>query len=125
MTTREGAHDEAVQAGGTEPNTSLTAVVGVVSAILLFAIVVTLQAFFYRSERAEDQRKVVAVAPEELSQLRAQQEELLHTYKWVDPAKGVVAIPIERAMEIVVKEGGNVVPPVLGKPTPAPPAGRR
>ena len=125
MTTREGAHDEPVPAGGTEPNTSLTAVVGVVSAILLFAIVVTLQAFFYRSERAEDQRKVVAVAPEELSQLRAQQEELLHTYKWVDAAKGVVAIPIEQAMEIVVREGGNVVPQSWAKPTPAPPAGRR
>ena len=55
-----------------EPNTTLTALVGVVFAIVLFALVVFLQAFFYRAEERENVRKVVAVAPEELSQLRAQ-----------------------------------------------------
>ena len=111
-----------------EPNTPLTALVGIVFAILLFVVVVLLQAFFYRAEQQENVRKVVAVAPEQLSQLRAQQQELLHSYKLVDPGKGVVAIPIDLAMTLVVSEGGRspwpqVQPPavpVAGKALSAP-----
>jgi hypothetical protein len=90
-----------------EPNTTLTALVGVVFAIVLFALVVFLQAFFYRAEERENVRKVVAVAPEELSQLRAQQLETLHSYRFIDAKTGVVAIPIDRAMDLVVRDGGK------------------
>jgi hypothetical protein len=95
-----------VREGG-EPNAPLTALVGIVSAIVLFVVVVLLQAFFYRAEQEENVRKVVAVAPQELSQLRAQQQELLHSYKVVDQQKGVVAIPIDLAMKLVVQEAGR------------------
>jgi len=99
-----------------EPNAPLTALVGIVFAIGLFVVVVLLQAFFYRAEQEENVRKVVAVAPQELLQLRAQQQELLHSYKVVDQQKGVVAIPIDLAMKLVVQEAGRSVP--------APPAKR-
>jgi hypothetical protein len=117
------------QPGGNEPNTPLTAMVGIVFAIVLFALVVLLQAFFYRQEQQENVRKVVAVAPEELSQLRAQQEELLHSYKLLDPQKGVVAIPVDLAMGLVVRGGGKVpwpsVQPPAGTPAAsAPPAAK-
>jgi hypothetical protein len=82
----------------------MTVVIGVLSAVLLFALVVLLQAVFYWAERAENRRKVVAVAPEELAALRAAQQEQLHSYRWVDERAGVVAIPIERAMKLVVEE---------------------
>ena len=39
--------------------------------------------------------------------LRAKQEVLLTDYRLIDRQKGVVAIPIERAMETVVREGGR------------------
>jgi hypothetical protein len=108
-----------------EPNTPLTAVVGLVFAILLFVVIVLLQAFFYRAEDEENVRKVVAVAPEALSQLRAQQEELLHSYKIIDPQKGVIAIPIDLAMELFVQDGGKtpwpvVQPPAVPAPMPTP-----
>ena len=90
-----------------DPNTSVTAVVGVVSAVLLFVLIVLLQAFFYAQEREEQQRKVVAIAPEALAQLRAQQQELLHSYRLVDEKNGVVGIPIEDAMALVVAEAGR------------------
>jgi hypothetical protein len=108
--------------GGEEPNTPLTAVVGLVFAIVLFALVVVLQAFFYRQEQQENVRKVVAVAPEELSQLRAQQQELLHSYKFLDPQKGVVAIPVDQAMGLVVREGGKVPWPSVQPPVSTPAA---
>ena len=112
------------QPGGNEPNTPLTALVGIVFAIVLFVIVVLLQALFYRQERDENLRKVVAVAPQELSQLRAQQEELLHSYKFLDPQKGVVAIPVDLAMQLVVRDGGKppwppVQPPAGTAPAPS------
>jgi hypothetical protein len=110
-----------------EPNTSLTAVVGLVFAILLFVLVVVLQAYFYRANRDENVRKVVAQAPEELSQLLSQQEEKLHSYKILDPNKGVVAIPIDVAMRLLVRDGGKtpwpeVQPPPVPAPGPAPTA---
>jgi hypothetical protein len=113
-----------VREGG-EPNAPLTALVGIVFAIVLFVVVVLLQAFFYRAEQEENVRKVVAVAPQELSQLRAQQQELLHSYKVVDQQKGVVAIPIDLAMKLMVREDGKSPWPAV-KPAAvlAPPAKR-
>jgi hypothetical protein len=110
-----------------EPNTSVTAVVGLVFAILLFVVVVVLQAYFYRANEQENVRKVVAQAPEELSQLRSQQEEKLHSYKVLDPKEGVIAIPIDLAMKLLVRDGGKtswpeVQPPAVPGPGPTPAA---
>ncbi|MDD5562396.1 MAG: hypothetical protein PHQ91_01665 [Thermoanaerobaculaceae bacterium] len=110
---------------GGEPNTPLAALVGIVFAIVLFVVVVFLQAYFYQQRQAENARKVVAVAPQELSQLVSQQLGELHGYRWVDAKAGVVAIPIGRAMELVVRDGGrspwpSVQPPPAG-PAAAPP----
>jgi hypothetical protein len=119
-----------VREGG-EPNTPLTALVGIVFAIVLFVVVVLLQAFFYQERQAEDARKVVAVAPQELSQLVSQQLGQLHGYRWVDQKAGVVAIPIGRAMELVVRDDGgspwpSVQPPPPGAPVaPTPPRAAR
>jgi hypothetical protein len=42
---------------------------------------------------------------EDLRVLRAHEDELLTTYGWVDKPAGVVRIPIEEAMKLVVKRG--------------------
>jgi len=39
-----------------------------------------------------------------LNELREKQQKQLTTYAWVDQAKGVVRLPIERAMELTVQE---------------------
>ena len=41
----------------------------------------------------------------DLKSFLAGEEVLLKSYAWVDPQKGVVRIPVERAMELVAKEG--------------------
>jgi hypothetical protein len=99
--------DEEKAGGGDgigDPNTPATVVVGVVGAILLVVCVVLLQAYFYRSEADEVRRKVLAVAPEELAQARAEQLGVLNSYRWIDEKAGIVGIPIDRAMELVVAE---------------------
>ena len=41
----------------------------------------------------------------ELNQLRGGEDAMLHSYGWVDRNAGVVHIPIERAMDLVVEKG--------------------
>jgi hypothetical protein len=49
--------------------------------------------------------RLQSTAVTELKQFRESEEALLHSYGWVDSEKGIVRIPVERAMELVAKEG--------------------
>ncbi len=42
---------------------------------------------------------------QELREVRKQEQEKLSSYGWVEPNAGVVRIPVERAMELVVERG--------------------
>jgi hypothetical protein len=44
-------------------------------------------------------------APKDLEQYKAAQGEILNSYGWIDQNAGVVRIPIERAMDILVQKG--------------------
>lgn len=54
---------------------------------------------------------------EQLRALRAEEDETLSTYGWTDRANGVVRIPIDRAMDLVVERG---LPEVEPAPDAAP-----
>lgn len=43
--------------------------------------------------------------PQELNQYRKEQEDLLQTYGWVDQKNGIVRIPIDRAMDLLIQRG--------------------
>lgn len=97
-----------------DPDASATVAFGIVGAILVFVMIVGLQALFYRTQNEELKRKVVAQAPEELSRLVAEQRERLGGYRWVDEKAGVAAIPIDRAMELTTLDyasRGNAAEP--------------
>jgi hypothetical protein len=104
------------ESGGreSEPNTPLILFFGFVGIVLFFVIVVSLQTLFYTVEKQEFQEKVVSQPAEELDALRAQQIENINAYRWVEKASGVVAIPIERAMELVVRDAA--IPAVAAPP---------
>ena len=86
-------------------NTSAIAIVGFLSAILVFACIVGLQALYAGYEAREFQSKVVQPASGESAEnLLAEQESKLVRYGWIDRAEGRVAIPIDRAMEMVTRE---------------------
>jgi hypothetical protein len=44
-------------------------------------------------------------APKDLKQYQAAQGEILNSYGWVDQKAGVVRIPIDRAMDILLQKG--------------------
>lgn len=87
-----------------DPNVTTTALVGLIGALLLLVIIVGLQALVAGTQRQEFQRKVVDRPNAELTTLRSQQMEKLAGYRYVDQKHGVVAVPIERAMELVVRQ---------------------
>jgi hypothetical protein len=99
-----------------EPNAWVIAASGAAFALLFLAGIFAMQAYFLQAERAENARKVVAVAPEELSLARAQQTGQIAAYRWVDRNAGVVAIPIDVAMDLVVKEGLKAPPAASAAP---------
>jgi hypothetical protein len=43
--------------------------------------------------------------PMELKEFRAAEDTILNNYAWIDPDKGIVRMPVDRAMELVAKEG--------------------
>jgi hypothetical protein len=92
-----------------EVNTPLVALVGVVGALVVFVLIVAAEVLFYHLEDIETYQKVTSQSPEEISNLVAQQQVQLNSYRWVDQKKGIVSIPIDRAMELVVRD--------LSKPT--------
>jgi hypothetical protein len=50
---------------------------------------------------------------EDLKALRAREAWELNTYRWIDPSKGEIAIPIDRATEILAQRG---IPPQKAPP---------
>ena len=84
--------------------------VGALFVILLFVMIIMLQAYFYRAARQEYNTKVVAPRNEVLLASLAEQQQQLHSYRWIDPEKGVVGIPVQRAMELVIQEGLDFEP---------------
>jgi hypothetical protein len=41
----------------------------------------------------------------DLKSIRAAEEQVLNSYAWMDPEKGVVRIPIDRAIDLLAKRG--------------------
>jgi hypothetical protein len=86
-----------------DPKSSSTLAVGAVSGLTLLLLIFLLQIYYYKSE----QKLAVLKAgdPGQAAQaLRAEQEGLLEGgYHWIDEERGVVALPIERAMERIAE----------------------
>jgi hypothetical protein len=93
------------------------------AAMILVAVVAMRLLFVYNLDRAAEMSEpanplAVASGPrlppeprllphpvEQLRQLRAEENVTLESYGWVDRSKGIVRIPIERAMELVAQKG--------------------
>ena len=93
--------------------------IGALFVILLFVSILLLQAYFYRAARQEYNTKVVVPRNEALVASLAEQQQQLHSYRWIDQEKGVVGIPVQRAVELVIQEGLGTEP-ARSQPTQPP-----
>lgn len=85
-------------------NTPLIAIVGFVSAIFTFVVIVGFQAGYYYVESSVAAAKTKAIGPTRSETILAEQRGKLASYGWVDRDKQSVAIPISEAMALVVNE---------------------
>ena len=128
MAKEKGFHESERQGSPIEtddPDALTTATVGIVGTILVVIVVVFVQGLYLSVNRSEFQRKVVNEAPAELRSLLAAQRTRLNATGWVDKQNGFVAIPIEKAMELLAQDGNPAAPIILPAPpeTPIPAPG--
>lgn len=82
---------------------------------MFFASIILLQVMFYRIEAQQRYEKDISQPPAELTALVQRQQARLAEYRWVDEKKGIAAIPIDRAMELVVANPSKSAEPVITK----------
>lgn len=49
-------------------------------------------------------------AAQDMRDWRAAEDKALHQYGWIDPDKGIVQIPVERAMDLIAQRGLPLAP---------------
>jgi hypothetical protein len=82
-------------------------VVGALCAVVLLLIVVLVQAWFYNwKDRLEAQRIAPVDVQSAPATVVAEQSKKLESYHWADEKNHIRAIPISRAMELIVREYG-------------------
>lgn len=55
----------------------------------------------------------------DMREMKAAEDQKLSHYAWIDPDKGIVQIPVERAMELILEKGLLPVRPQPGAPVAA------
>lgn len=95
--------------GGFTDDPRATAVIfsGVVGTLVLVISVIVLQALTYQYEIRENERKNIAQVWTDRVHRNAEQELNLNRYRWVDQEKGIAAIPIADAIQIVARENAR------------------
>ena len=98
-----GAHEDLLH-GKTDLNLAAIGTLGVAGSIAVAAIIIATQAWFGFEVRQELQTKSLAARNQDLIDLRLAEKRKINTYRWVDQKASRVAIPIDRAMTLVIAD---------------------
>jgi hypothetical protein len=90
--------------GRGDPKVGTMLFVGAIGVILFVVSFIALQAYQRWTWKQEIQTKVYSKPQAALIELEMKQLEEIGAYRWIDPKKGTLVIPIERAMEIMATE---------------------
>jgi len=112
---------EGVAGGGYDrhdPNVGFLALFGFALIVVLVLVILGIQ---YYHDRVKEQQifiKVLQPESQALKDLRAREDQELHTYQYINREKGQVRLPIDRAMKLLAAEyaAGKTFYPV--KPYP-------
>ena len=116
------AHEhETPEVDAPDPDAMTIVTVGVAGTIIMIIVVLFVSGLYESVNRAEFQRKVVAAAPVEIRDLRAAQLSRLNESGWVDKKNGLVAIPIDKAIELLAG-AADPAAPLAAAPAPTPAA---
>jgi len=90
-----------------DPQAASSLFLGALGILVVILAVVSLRGVFYGMEEAEWASKNLPGLGEEAGLLRRSQQSRLQSYARSEREKGVLIVPIERAMELVVEEYGR------------------
>jgi len=91
-----------------EPNIARILVIGAVAGILVIVLVIGAQGWYLQEVHEETAVKWEDTPVLWLATLRAGQREKINSYRWVDRQKQTVAIPIDKAMTLLIANGGKL-----------------
>lgn len=100
-----------------EPNSTSLLVFILLSVLVLVGVFVGVTAYWDFMHDRQEEEVVLGKPSEELATLHAREDMQLKTYGYIDKGKGVVQIPLDRAMELVVKESAEGKPKYSTAPT--------
>ena len=78
-----------------------------VFALVTVIVVISLQIVYFVASEQQFRRKVVEVPAAEVEALNRKQSEELRGYRWIDRERGIVSIPIDRAIALVARESSS------------------
>ena len=76
----------------------------IATCLVLGVLVVAVDQWFGVSVQDEISRKLLQPENTQLRKLRAEEEAKLTSYQWVDQKAGVVRIPVDRALELTLRD---------------------
>jgi hypothetical protein len=85
-------------------NAGTIAVIGFVATVLVLEIILLLMVLYYHVAVQQAYEKDISQPAAELVKIETAQRAKLNEYRWADPQKKIAAIPIARAMKLVVEE---------------------
>lgn len=83
-------------------NNTKIVTIGVWGSLITFVTVLLLQAAYYQGLYINNENKASEFS--NTVEFLEEQQKQLEGYQWIDQEKGIIGIPIEKAMEKVVKE---------------------
>ena len=101
-------------------NNKVVSIAVVVTIGALLAMVIGVYELFGFTITEEINRKVNSVENTQLRNLRVEDGAKLSRYQWVDQKAGVVRVPADRAVELILSEGYKRPAPVEAPAAPAP-----
>jgi stringent starvation protein B len=87
-----------------EPRAKSILILAIVSVILLIVVIVGVSAYFQYIYQDAVFEKVLSAPGEQLKALRDRENAQLTQYSYTDKQKGLVRIPVDRAMELFAQE---------------------
>jgi hypothetical protein len=101
-----------------EPNAMGILLFTSVTVVLLIAVVIGVTYYFNNVYERREYEQVLAPPSEQLKELHAREDWELTHYQYVDKTTGQIRIPLNRAMELLVKEAseGKLKYPTVDQP---------
>jgi len=103
-----------------DPKNPLIAFLLISSCIFVVAVCAFLSWMFIVARDNEHNRKIDQATYADLQEFRKAEDAKLNSYQYLDKDKGVVRIPVERAMQLMAEEANSAAPKAEAAPVVVP-----